>query len=211
MKKRLMLGWISMLLTVGAAGCMQDEASPAERLPTEALPAEQDEGLPTHADGAPLSAEQRAALEANPELQKLREQLAKSGEQIRLDEATVFEQDEKEGIVAPISGPDGETREHSQVVVRQQQGRPTRISLELAPTSSPATGELRDDSLEAAGLSCGPWTTWYPVFHYCDWAVACWFGDATYNVVRHVRSCCEPGLGCWEEHRNFSERAFCGC
>jgi hypothetical protein len=201
MKNRLMLGWISILVSLGA-GCMEDQAALTAVSPTEAPPAV--------ADGAPLSTEQRAALEANPELQALREQLAKSGEQIRLDEATVFQQDDKEGILAPVSGPDGETLEHAQVVVRQQQGRPARISLELAPTSSPATGELRDDGLEAAGLSCGGWTNWYPVFHYCDWAVACWFGDATYNVVERERWCCADGT-CLREKEVSEQRAKCGC
>lgn len=204
--KSLLLGCMSLLLAVGAGGCMEDQAPSTNVLSTEAPSTE----APSHFDGAPLSAEQRAALEANPELQQLREQLAKSGEQIQLDEATVFEQGDREGVIAPVRGPDGETREHAQLVVRQQQGRPARLSLELAPTSSPATGELRDDGYAAAGLSCGPWTKWFPVFHYCDWAVACWFGDATYNVVERERFCCADGT-CLREKEVSEQRAACGC
>lgn len=196
-KTALLMGCASIWLALGASGCMEDGAGPTSEPPAVA-------------DGAPLSAEQRAALEANPELQALRAQLEKSGEIVALDEARLFENGDKQGIVAPVSGADGETLEHSQVVVRQAPGRPVRLSLELAATSSPATGKLRDDANATAGLTCGPWGAWFPVFHYCDWAVACWFGDATYNVVQRTRQCCADGT-CLLEKEVSEQRAACGC
>ncbi len=196
-KNVLLMGCAALMVALGASGCMEDATSP------EVAP-------PALSEGAPLTAEQRAALEADPQLQALRKQLGRSGEQVSLDEARVFDQGDKQGIVAPVSGANGETLEHSQLVVRQAEGRPQRISLELAETSSPATGQLRDDANAAAGLSCGPWDSWYPVFHYCDWAVACWFGDATYNVVQRTRHCCADG-NCILEKEVSEQRARCGC
>lgn len=195
-KKTWLMGCASIALALAAGGCMEDEAAPP--------------APPSASDGAPLTAEQRATLEADPRLQAMRAQLLRSGEVVSLDEARVFEQGDKQGIVAPVSGADGQPIEHAQLVVRQTPGRAPRLSLELAATRSPASGELRDGAYAAAGITCGPWTPWARVSQFCDWAVACWFGDATYNLVERFRQCCAGGV-CRTEGEVSEQRVKCGC
>lgn len=192
MKKLGMMMAMALTMAMGAGACVEDEASPVE--------------------GAPLSAEQRAALEANPELQALREQLASTGNTVALDEARVFERDEKQGIICPVNGPDGQAGQFSQLTVQQRGGGAMSLALERNEQHSPLTGAKRDEALAATGIQCEP--NWFPgrvIGSYCDWSVACWFGDTTYNVQEHVRTCCAQGVGCWEEHQNFAVRGRCGC
>jgi hypothetical protein len=196
-KMALLMRCAAMVAALGASACMEDSAAPQVEPPAVA-------------DGATLSAEQRAELEANPELQALRARLERSGEVVSLDDARAFEQGDKLGIVAPVSGADGQSLTHSQVVLRQGPGRAPRLSLELAPTSSPAAGELRDEANAAAGVTCGAWTPWARVSQFCDWAVACWFGDATYNLVERFRQCCAGGV-CRTEGEVSEQRVKCGC
>lgn len=199
MKKLMML--MSMIVAVSAGACV-DGADPT--VPITAPP--------VASDGAPLTAEQRAALEANPELKEMRAQLAAGGQVVSLDEARVFEQGDKQGIICPVNGQGGQPGQFSQLTVQQRAGGEPTLALERNEDYRAPTGDLRDQLLAAAGRQCEP--NWFPlriVAQYCEWATACWFGDATYNVVQHVRTCCEPGRGCWEEFRNFSERDGCGC
>lgn len=198
MKKLVML--MSLFVAMSASACV-DGADPA--VPITAPPAA--------SDGAPLTAEQRAALDANPELQEMRAQLAAGGQVVSLDDARVFEQGDKQGIICPVRGQDGQPGQFSQLTVQRRAGGAPTLALELDDSYAPLTGDGGDIRAAGPGRQCEAWFREAIVSQYCEWATACWFGDATYNVVRHVRSCCEPGLGCWEETRNFSERAFCGC
>ncbi len=188
---------LAVLLVMATAACESEEAAPPP---------------PTAADGAPLTAELRATLEASPELRELRARLASTGDTVSLDEARVLEQGDKQGILCPVSGPDGQPGQFSQVAVQRRQGGALSLSLEPNQQHSPLTGAPRDEALRAAGIQCEP--SWFPgrvIGSFCEWSVACWFGDATYHVQEHVRTCCAAGVGCWEERQNFEVRAHCGC
>lgn len=198
MKKTLLLALLALLSAVALPGCLEPETSPGDHEPAVV------------ADGAPLTAEQRAALEANPQLQALRQQLASSGETASLDDARAFQHGDKLGIVCPVTGPDGQPGEFSQLTVQQAAGRDATFSLELAPQSSPATGALKDEVLSAGGITCSSWGPWYTLSSYCDWATACWFDDATYLLRERERTCCAPGK-CYTETEHTTVRNKCGC
>lgn len=195
MKKLLIAGWVSMLMVVGLGGCVEDSTPPSEGSPA--------------LGGAPLSPEQRANIEASPEFQEAQRQLERHGEAASLDEAQVFQRGDKVGVVCPVTGPEGEQGEFSQLTYQQIGGEAPTLSLEDSGRS-PLTGARKDEALEASGITCSAWGPWSTRSTYCDWATACWFGDATYLLRERARTCCAPGY-CYGETEHTTVRNKCGC
>lgn len=195
---------IAVMMAGGATGCLDEATAPPEAAPAEVAPPE---------GGEPLTAEQRAELEANPKLQEIREQLARGGSQVELDGARAYQRGESRSIACPVTGPDGKAGQFSHVTVQQRGGGEPSLTLEPTPGYNPQAGQFGSVATSATdGVVCED--TYFlkrVVGRYCDWAWACWLGDATFVVHEAVRTCCIPGVRCWEESTHLTSREHCGC
>lgn len=109
----------------------------------------------------------------------------------------------------PLSAEQWAEREGARELPRGP-GDASWLSLELEEEQSRATGQLKDDAMAAAGLTCYQWSDWYTIDTFCEWATMCFFGDATYLARERSRTCCYPG-SCFVDFDYTSVRNKCGC
>lgn len=207
MKKLVMMAWMSMMLALGAGACVDGDGEGAP-----------DQGAPVTSldEGAPLTAEQRAALEENPQLREMRERLAQSGSTVVLDEARAFQRDDEQAIACPVRGPHGQSAQFSHLTVQPGAGGETALSLEPTEGYTSHHGVsadvFRDAALQPSGVQCeADWWRTRIIGRTCDWAWACGLGDATFAVWETERTCCAIGAGCWVEKSHTTVRERCGC
>jgi hypothetical protein len=167
-----------------------------------------------------LSAEMRAAIEANADFQKLRAQLKGDGDIISIDKGALYRDGQRFGVVFPIEHIASGAGEYTSIIYQEASGHLAMVSLELV---DPATSEDLHEGLgrrpelkisrdgrptEPMGYTCGGWGGWYTISTYCAWHPMC-LGDATMLVRERARTCC--ATSCWTEYEHTTVRNKCGC
>lgn len=177
-------------------------------------------GVPAEA----VSAEIRAAIEANADFQKSQAQLKRDGDRISIDQGALYRNEQGFGVVLPIEHIAPGAGEYASIIYQKMNGQGATVSLELV---DPAASEDLDEGLgrrmglkisedvratePRASPTCGAWSGWSTISTYCEpHHIMCWGGEAWMLVRERSRRCC-LSTACWTETEHTTVRNKCGC
>ncbi len=145
-------------------------------------------------------ARMKAVISGDERFQQVRAQLARHGDELAMEQASLHSIEDGFAAVIPLKG---EQSEYSALVYQQRAGQQPLVSLELS-------GRPSKDAQERSALyQCGGWGSWYTIGSYCSWHIAC-FGDATMLDRKRCRTC-TTSSGSFQDCEYTTVRNRCGC
>jgi len=148
-------------------------------------------------------ARMKAVISEDERFQQVREQLARHGDELAMEQTSLHSVEDGFAAVIPLKG---EQSEYSALVYQQRAGQQSLVTLELSGRPSKDTQE------RSAFFECGSWGDWTIIGERCARHFFCplagW--QATILDRRHCRTC-TTSSGRFIDCEYDSVRNNCGC